>query len=754
MPTTTRRHRTVAHLLGALTAGCLALAPAVAEDWTHWRGPNQNGTSNETGLPSQVALTAPSLAWTYPIASRGTPVVFNGRVYALGYEGTGAELQEVLLCLDETTGQLLWERRENDFISDIIYNRYAICSPTVDAETGNIYWQTHAGLFSCYDPDGRLLWRHSMMEAFGRTTYPNGRTVAPVIDDDLVIIHGMTASWGKQGPTRNRFHAFDKRTGELVWTATPDGGPKDNPFSAPVFEWRNGKRLLYAGTAEGAVAGINARTGDVVWRMGITVGGVCASTLIYKDALIATHGTENLDSSDAGRMLAIKLGAEPPAGAAGPVALGSEHELWRNGVESFSSSPVLVRNRIYVTNMTGDLLAVNADTGAVLWSEKLAAAQIHASPAAGDGKLYVPMANGLFYVIEPSDAGPKQLAKVQLQGDCLGAPAIANGSVYVHTTDRLYCFRAPASTEASAAIPARQIQPARGDASRLLIVPAEVLLTPGERQPFTARVVDDHGLVVESRKGGINWTLNPRLGVSAGPDGALIAATEASPGAAEIEGDYNGMKCAVRVRIVPRLEMSEDFESVQLTQTRDGSEFNSYAFPPGHWMSGRMHWEVVEKDGGKVLAQTLDNPIFQRTQSMIGHPDSSNYTMQVDIMSDGNRRLMSTAGVVNQRYLILLKGNYQEIEVSSNMERLKESAPFKWRAGVWYRLKTRVDGQSDGSNIVRAKVWQRDEPEPQDWTIEVVHSNGHAHGAPAIYGFVPQSRFRVYLDNISITANN
>lgn len=732
----------------------LTAATAHAEDWPSWRGPNQNGASSERGLPEQITLTAPVLAWSYPIASRGTPVIFDGRVYTLCYEGAGPDLQEILLCLDEKTGEKIWDRRANDFISDIVYNRYAICSPTVDPETGNVYWTTHAGLFSCFDRDGNLLWQHSMMEEFGRTTYPNGRTVAPAIDGDLVIVHGMTSSWGKQGPTRNRFHAFDKRTGELVWTSTPDGGPKDNPFSLPVFEWRDGQRLLYAGTAEGFVACINAKTGDPVWKMPITVGGVCASTLLYGDTLIAVHGTENLDSSDSGRMLAIRLGARPEAGKPGPIVLGAESEVWRNGVESFSSSPVLVGNRAYVTNMTGELKAVDADTGGILWSHKLAATQIHASPAAGEGRLYVPMANGLFYVIEPTDSGPKELSKVQLQGDCLGAPAIANGCVYVHTTEKLYCFRGPGSLQATKTIRAAEIEPGRGEASRLLIVPAEVNLAPGQTQPFTARLVDEHGLVVQSQQSGITWNLNPRLGVSAGPNGELIVSDGAGAGAAEIEGECKGLKATVRLRITPRLEFTEDFEAAALNQAREGSDYNTFAFPPGQWFSARTHWEIVEKDGGKVLAQTLDNPLFQRTQSLIGNPDSRNYTMQVDIMSDGNRRLMSSAGVINQRYLIMLKGNYQEIEISSNMERIKESAPFKCRPNVWYRLKTRVDAQPDGSNIIRAKAWERDQPEPDEWTIEVRHQNGHPKGAPGIYGFVPQSRFRVYLDNITVTAND
>ena len=87
------------------------------------------------------------------------------------------------------------------------------------------------------------------------------------------------------------------------------------------------------------------------------------------------------------------------------------------------------------------------------------------------------------------------------------------------------------------------------------------------------------------------------------------------------------------------------------------------------------------------------------------------------------------------------------------MERLKESAPFRVKAGTWYTLLTRVDLDDDGSGTVRAKVWVRGEEEPAEWTIEVPHADAHREGSPGIYGFTPQSRFAVYLDNLVVTPN-
>jgi len=124
------------------------------------------------------------------------------------------------------------------------------------------------------------------------------------------------------------------------------------------------------------------------------------------------------------------------------------------------------------------------------------------------------------------------------------------------------------------------------------------------------------------------------------------------------------------------------------------------------------------------------------------------------VRSDGNRRLMSSGGVINQRYLVMLDGLQQKLRVVSNYDRVNEGVAFAWKPNQWYRIKCRVDVNDDGSGVIRAKAWPREDSEPADWMIEVRHSHAHQHGAPGFWGFSPQSRYRVYLDNLSFTAND
>ena len=189
---------------------------------------------------------------------------------------------------------------------------------------------------------------------------------------------------------------------------------------------------------------------------------------------------------------------------------------------------------------------------------------------------------------------------------------------------------------------------------------------------------------------------------------------------------------------------------MNLTETN--AEGTVFAYPPLPWIGARFKFDVRDKDGNKVLAKTTDNRFFQRAMVFLGAPDARNYTIEADVMSEGNRRKMSEVGIIAQRYLIVMKGNEQKLEVNSNLERLRVSTDFKWQPNAWYHLKARVDTAADGSGVVRARAWKKDEPEPKEWTIEVPHKTAHTAGSPGLFGFSPQD-MRVYIDNIIVTQN-
>ena len=761
--------RTTARFLPLLLAfaGSLSVGPAhAASGWLNWRGPNQDGISPaKQKLVTDLSLGGPNDRWTFKAHGAGTPVIADGRVFAMCFYGeTGGDVIEAIVCLDVKTGAKIWEHQFKDFLSDTVYNRYAIGAPHVDAETGNVFCESTCGVITAFTRDGKLIWQRSMMEEFGRLTFPNSRTGALVTDGGLLIAKAITANWGADGPARNRYYAFEKNTGEFVWASTPGTDPVDNPMGAPVFGDLGGHRVFYVGTGCGHIACVNARTGEPVWRFKLSNGGLNSDVLLAGPGrLIAIHGKENIDTSTQGRLVALKIPTEYPAGPK-PVILGKEAELWRNDeFSAFTSSPLLVDGRVYSTSTTGLFQCADVETGKLIFAEKLGADQIHASPAYADGRFYVPMHEARIFVIEVKGDKPVIVSnnKMETGTTCLGSPAFYGDSIFYFTKDGLHCFGPKSSAPI---IPPAVPAPAPAALSTapiaaLQVVPAEFTLVPGRSQAFKVWGLDATGRRVKDVTAEATFAkfIPPTALVKSEVDADFVAnvikagpAAKLSAGA--IQAKWNNLAATTRGRLIATYGHKETFESLPLGQKN--TEGTDVGFPPLPWLGARLKWHVFEKDGGKVLGNRLDSLLFMRTMNFIGGPDMKNYTFEADVMTDGNRRIMSNVGLINQRYLFNMAANNRLLEVTSNAERFTASVPFEAAANTWYRLKTRVDADKTGEGgFVRAKLWPRGEPEPTKWTLEVHQDKLHTHGAPAVYAFSPQSQKRVFIDNLSITAN-
>ena len=779
-------------------------APLDGSGWYNWRGPNQNGTSRELNLPDTLDAAKP--LWTADFPGMSTAVAANGKIYIMGYLGEGPDLSEGVACFDADTGKKLWEKLYLDFLSDTIYFRYATSSPVLDPDTGNVYIQDTQGIFAGFTGDGQPLWEHSLMEEYGRLTFPNGRTASPVIDDDLVITRGITANWGGQGPAADRFYAFDKNTGEAVWASTPGGRPKDNSYSNPVFSWLDGRQVFYSATGDGAVVCVNARNGNPIFQIPIFKAGINSSLLLHSnDEIIAIYGTPY----EPGQMVGLKIPHVTPTNAAMPVIVKrSDVELWNNEIRTSTSSPILVGDNVYVTSEVGYLVKVDALTGKIYWKLKLGIEQRNSSPLYADGKIYAPILNdpdvaasvgeesasgghGALYVIKPGDDQGTILSHITLDGRCYGTPTAYHGRIYMQTTKKLYCFgssnpgpvvesgnavfQVVRATNSTGPISYQWVfngsseePPKPGPAAELQVRPSELLLQPSATATFHVRALDSNGLTVKEIDDpkSIQWAsfIPPTAKVKAAMKatfneaGQLVAAPDKVVSAGAFMAREDGLKGFIRGRILPGLPIKQDFESFNLTETTTNTVEppTKFAYPPLPWIGARFKFDVREKDGNKCLVKTTDNPFFQRATVFMGSPDLKNYTVEADVMSDGNRRKMSNVGLINQRYRVTLKGNEQALEITSNEELFKDvpnaRVPFHWLANTWYCLKSRVDVDADGGGIIRGKAWKKGDLEPSNWTIEVPVKHAWLNGSPGLFGFSPQN-MRIYIDNIAVTAN-
>src|SRR5262245_34286807 len=119
-------------LLTLILVVSAAVAALSANDWPEWRGPNRDGSSAETNLPEKWTPAGENVAWSKPFGGRSTPVIFGNRVYLQTITTESiATTQERLIAMDTETGNVAWERRVNDFHSDVRYDRAGWASPAV-----------------------------------------------------------------------------------------------------------------------------------------------------------------------------------------------------------------------------------------------------------------------------------------------------------------------------------------------------------------------------------------------------------------------------------------------------------------------------------------------------------------------------------------------------------------------------------------------------------------------------------------------
>lgn len=712
----------------------LANISARAADWAEWRGPARDGISAEKGLPAKWSPTGEGLAWKAPYGGRSTPVVMANRVYLFNPYEKGERLQERLLCFDADTGKVLWEKHFNVYLSDVPPHRVGWASPVGDPATGNVYAFGGGGhLVGLSGKDGKVLWERSLGEDYGLLTTHGGRTVSPLVDGDLVIVSGVTFSWGAHSRGLHRWMAFDKRTGETVWTSAPGARPYDTTYAAPIIVNVNGTRLLIQGASDGWVHAVKPQTGEPVWKIEVSKRGLNTGVVVRGTDAIITHSEENLDSNEMGMMAALDASMK---GELKMSQLKWKVYGWQGGF----SSPVLDGERLYQVDNGANLGAFDINTGKQLWLQNLGTIQ-KASPVLADGKLYVGTENGKFFIIEPSATGAKildedQLGTEQQPESIIASVAISDGRIFLVTDSNLYCIGK--KTRGANVLPPAARALSTGTPTHLQVVPAEVLLKPGESAHFRVRLFDERGEFIREEKAA-TWSLDKLNGKA--DAGQFTAATDAVVQTGEVRAAVGGLTGAARVRVIPPLPWEENF---------DASEPNTF---PQHWTNTGLKFITRDVEGKRVLVKTTEgSSLLARARAFMGPNDLHDYTVEADIRATTRRRQVGDAGVIAQRYSLTLFGNAQKLELTpwqpETARRL--DVPFEWKVDTWYRVKLRVENLPNGQVRARGKVWPAGAAEPEAWTIERTDPIGNRQGSPGIFG---SALAEIYFDNLKVYAN-
>lgn len=752
MPTTGKQLPLIASLALVALLGSLAAAPAAAEEWTHWRGPHQNGVSDQTGLVDTWSKEGQNLIWRQDFTGRSTPVVLDGRICANGRIGEGIERQEAVGCWNAETGEPLWLRGFNVYHTSVPWNRVGWGDLAADPETGYIYVQFVNGRFGAFDADGNTVWEWRLFEDWGRFSGYGGRTNTPIVDENRVIAHVIGAPWGSHRGGGDRWVAFDKRTGEMLWVTEKGGVPKDlNTYATPVIAVIEGRRQLIGGGADGWVYGFDARTGESLWKFHLSQRGLNSSPVVDGNTVYISHSEENVDTGVMGRVVAIDV-----TGASGDITATAEK--WRiDQLQAGYVSPAFQDGVLYVADNSANLFAIEAETGKTLWEANYGTVG-KGSPVLADGKIFLTEVNGNIVVLEPPAKGQheaKELAKVHVDmpagdryAEVYASPVVAYGRLYFVSEEGIYCVGDPeAEFEISPSQkPAKYEQaaaPAGAKAAKLLVVPAVEVVGHDETVDYRVLAFDAKGRALGEVKdaelsvGGVAGKLD---GQRLSFDGSKIGI----PTHGVVTAKAHGLTATADVRVSGPLPWSWDFES-----TDEGK-------PPAGWMGVGKGAKVRQTDDGRIVAQPKAPRGAPRATMLFGPSSMTGYTVQADAKGARQGRRMSDVGVVNNGYTLDLQGAHQRIQLISwaSERRMMQQFPFEWDVETWHTLKLRVDFEGEGDDkkaVLRGKVWKRGEPEPADWTVTAEDPLPIDSGSPGVYTFAPVES---YFDNVKVMVND
>ena len=729
----------------------LASAQLYANDWTNWRGPERNGVSRETNLPTDLE----DVMWMKKdVSCRSTPIVMNDKVYIVSKHGDGANEQERVLCMDARTGEVIWEHRFEIFYTPIVSIRLGWTVPAGDAETGNIYAHGTQGLLFCFDGEtGKIKWQKSLTEEFGRITGYGGRVTSPIVDGNLVIISMISSNWGSQGGGGVRFLAFDKNDGNLVWWNSTGLRPSNTYRSIPVVTTINGQRILISGGGDGHLHAFQVNTGKKVWSFEFGNGAMNPSPVTKGSRLYAAHGEEIPGRATVGRVACLEIGGDEP------------EIIWeKDGIEFKYPSPLLVGEKLFLPDRQGRLYCFDAGSGEQLWRAKFGR-NCTGSPTFGDDKIYLSSVHGYFHILDAKNQGAPlsrkrfQPADPAFDVEVQGSAAISNGCVYFGTTDEFYCLGKYAKVKTE--LPKQPSMPRAnpsGKPSLLQVIPAEVTLRSGETVRLQGKLFDAQGQFIKSTPISLELSAMQR-GPGIGEDavlpnlqGELNGSSFTAPNigggqSGTLLAKADGLTARVRVRQVPSLPYKEDFESTGVG-----------TIPKG-WTNTQLRFVTTKlDDGNTVLMKTasIAVPFYRQWYGFIGTPDMSGYTISADVMGQKVRENLPNMGVTAHRYILQLVGNEQKLRVSAwdAVPRIAKQIDFPWEPGSWYHLKLTVQVK-DGKGLILGKAWKKGQAEPTDWSIELTDDNPNLSGPSGIYGSAmgiqpPNPGTPIFYDNITL----
>lgn len=429
-------------LVVGLLTGTLAVvwaSPVCGDDWPQWMGPQRDNVWRESGIISKFPAGGPKVLWRSPVnVGYAGPAIAQGRVFVADFvsaddvkvanferkEFVGSER---LLCLDEATGKVLWQR-EYPVTYSISYPSGPRCTPVV--ADGLVYLLGAEGNLRCWNAtDGKEIWGVNLKEKYQTTSALWGYSAHPLIDgDQLITLAGGNGS---------HVVALNKKTGAELWRSTTS---KEQGYAPPTIITAGGKRQLILARPD-AVSAVDPANGQEYWSVPYeaTSGSIIMSPLHIENYLYVAGYSR--------KSLLLELDGSQP----------QVKEVWRDrgrdAISPVNVQPLAVDKLVFGCDESGDLCCLEIPSGNRLWATPQPIGQRRVGSGTAfivrqDDRYWMFTETGHLVLATMDRDGFKELDRAKLLEPTNNAfgrsvvwsmPAFANRRMYVRNDQEIIC---------------------------------------------------------------------------------------------------------------------------------------------------------------------------------------------------------------------------------------------------------------------------------------------------------------------------
>lgn len=401
----------------ALWAAALLGAPAAAQEWTRFRGPNGTGISESKSIP--VTWTEKDFRWSVAIPgqSHSTPVFWGDRLFLESAQDEGKE--RMLLCLRKEDGREVWMKKYSMATHPKHkLNSYASSTPAVDKDRVYAsFADVEKFVVRAWDHAGKELWNVNL----GPFKSQHGLGASPILFEEKLIVTN-----DQDGDSF--IVALDVKTGKIVWKCARRGVEQNTAYGTPTILERPGQptQILTTSFAHG-ISGLDARTGAMLWEAKVFDKRAVSSPVVAGDLVFGSCG-----SGGGGNFVAaVRLGGK------GDVTSSNLAYTVKTSAP-YVPTPVVSGDRIFWISDDGVASCVEASTGRIIWKERVGGTYF-GSPVLVDGHLYCVSSKGEVAVLAAADEY-KLLSRNPLGEGSHSTPSVDGDRIYFKTFTHLVCL--------------------------------------------------------------------------------------------------------------------------------------------------------------------------------------------------------------------------------------------------------------------------------------------------------------------------